>query len=279
MRKSIVPVALVMLAGMPSHSVAQQADSVWTIRGGAFDGITVPIDVARASRKGRFWRLSTVRGQRRIIGWNPSRLPAAVGFREGTGISTVDSSAFWSALRLLEQDIGMRLFEPVRIDRGADPDDVIVVDVRPAMKDDGLTLVTWGTLASVYDARIFFRSRETLLNSRVVTHEMMHALGFGHTSAWYSIMNPAPRPDSRLTAEDVAHVQYALASRAANEREDIWSRLALAVDREPRGSSGYDQCDPFTPPVRSPGACTSFPCSVPSASCGEARSTSPWPER
>ena len=270
--------ALILVAGIPASAIAQPVNSAWTIRGGPYDGATVPIDAARASRKGRFWRMSSVRGQQRIVGWNPSRLPIPVGFRGGVGVSAMDSAAFWSSLRQLEGDMGMRLFDPVTLERGEDPEDVIVVDIRPAMKEDGLTLVTWSTLGSVYDARIFFRSRETLRNTRVVTHEMMHALGFGHTSAWYSMMNPGPRFDSRLMPEDVAHAQFALASRSVNEREDMWSRLALAVEREPQGPSPSDQCDPFTPPVRSPAACTSFPCSAPSASCGEARSTAPWPE-
>ena len=277
-RAGLVAFALTLCA-WPVTAAAQPETVMWTIKGGSYGGTVVPIDMARASRKGRFLRLAAVRGQERIVGWNPSRLPIAVGFRGGLVVSSTDSVAFWSSLRQLEQDLGVRLFEPVTLEHGDDPDDVIVVDVRPMMKDDGLTLVTWSTFGSVYDARIFFRSRETLQDRRVVSHEMMHALGFGHTSAWYSMMNPAPRLDSRLTVEDVAHAQFALSSRALSEREDIWSRLALAVEREPRGSGNYGQCDPFTPPVRFPARCTSVPCSVPSASCGAARSTAPWPVR
>jgi hypothetical protein len=269
---------LASIALVPATVVAQvrPVDSVWTIRGGPYDGMNVSIDVSRASRKGKFWRLTSISGRPRIVGWNPSRLPIAVGFRGGLNVSESDSSAFWSALRAIEHDMGMRLFYPVALQPGDDPEDVVVVDIKPMVRDDGVTLVTWNAHGSVYDSRVFLRSRATMHNERVVIHEMMHALGFGHTSAWYSVMNPAARIDSRLSIEDVAHAQLAFASRVTSEREDMWARLALAATRE--FSLTYSQCEEL-PPVRSPEECTSFLCSVPSTSCTAARSTGPWPER
>ncbi len=260
------------------HAAAQGrvADSSWTIKGGPYDGTVVPIDLGRASRRGKFWRLTSVAGKARIVGWNPSRLPIAVGFRPGLVVGGSDSAAFWSSLRQIEADMGMRLFYPVSLERGQDPEDVIIVDIRPMVKDDGVTLVTWTAQGSVYDARVFLRSRATMHNERVVVHEMMHALGFGHTSAWYSAMNPGVRLESRLSLEDVAHAQLALASRQASEREDMWVRLAQAATRE--FSLTYSQCEEL-PPVRSREECTSFPCSAPSTSCAGVRSTGPWPER
>jgi hypothetical protein len=221
-----VTVALAADAG------AQRVDSAWTIRGGSYDGVTVPIDVGAASRQGRFWRLSSVRGERRIVGWNPSRLPVAVAFRRGAGVTANDSTAFWNILRQLEADIGMRLFEPVTLAAGDDPDDVIVADVKPMIADAGLTLVTWSTYGSIYDSRIYLGSRVMMHNERVVSHEMLHALGFGHTRAWHSLMNPAPSLESRVTREDVAYIQAALASRSVNERDDRLSTLVLAALRD-----------------------------------------------
>ena len=258
----------------------QGIDSTWTIRGGSYAGESVAIDRSAATRTGsRFWRLSVLRGEPRIIGWNPSRLPAAVAFRAGARIGDEDSTAFWTTLRRMEADLGMRLFEPVTLAIGSDPDDVIVVDVKPMASDEGVTLVTWGAHGSLYDARVFLRSRATLHNERVVTHEMMHALGFGHTVSWNSVMNPVLAFGGRLTREDVAYAQMALASRGVSERSDMWDRLALAVSREPRAPLDDGFCGLFSPPVRFPEACTSFPCSQPSASCTTARSTAPSPER
>lgn len=126
----------------------------------------------------------------------------------------------------------MRLFEPASLIPDSDPDDLIVVDTKPMASAEGLTLVTWGYGGSLYDARVYVRAAETLRNPRVVTHEMMHALGFGHTAAWTSVMNGYGGGGRGLTAEDVAYAQFALHSRAATEREDMWARLALAVERE-----------------------------------------------
>ena len=275
----ITPAAVAFAALMPDGLGAQPFDSSWTIRGGTYDGEVVAIDAASATRAGRFWRLSTLHGQRRIVGWNPSHLPVSVAFRAGLNISSGDSSAFWSTLHQIEADMGMRLFEPVRLAPGDDPDDAIIVDLRPMVSDDGLTLITWSAHGSVYDARIFLRSPATLRNERVVAHEMMHALGFGHTRVWSSIMNPQPYATPRLTREDVAYAQHAIASRAFNEREDMWSRLALAMERGAVATPSPGDCNPYDAPVRFPAECTSFPCSRPSASCEAGRNTGPWPER
>jgi hypothetical protein len=202
-----------------------------------------------------------------------------VAFHPGSEISMADSSAFWTTVRQLEADAGMHLFEPAVLEAGGDPEDVIVVAIRSGSRSDGLTLVTWDGFGSLYDARVFLRSRTAFHDRRIVTHEMMHALGFGHTTAWASVMTPSYDQVARLTAHDVADVQAAVASRAAAEREDMWSRLALAVSREPESFNGYDMCEPFTLPVRFPGECTFFPCSAPSASCGAARNTGPLPGR
>jgi hypothetical protein len=153
--------------------------------------------------------------------------------------------AFWKILRGMEQDLGMHLFEPATISVTDDPEDLIVVGRRSMTADDGLTLVTWSNDGSVYDARVFFRSSDVFRDERVVQHEMMHALGFGHTSAWPSIMNVGPGI-RRLSPEDVAYAQVALQSRAESERVDMWDRIALAVERstpEAGGRSGYEPCD------------------------------------
>lgn len=234
MRMPTFVVALGLAAVMSAPTLgahAQADDSLWTIRGGSYHGVTIPVDRSIAALEGRFWRLTNVRGERRVVGWNPSRLPAAVAFRRNARVTSPDSAAFWSILRTLEADIGMRLFKPATLTGDDDPDDVIVVDVRPMSAGPGLTLVTWSTFGSIYDARVFVGSHATLRNERVVAHEMMHALGFGHTSAWFSLMNPAAAFAGRVTAEDVAYIQAALASRSVNERGDMLSGLVRAALR------------------------------------------------
>ncbi|MEO8575288.1 MAG: hypothetical protein ABI556_01245 [Gemmatimonadales bacterium] len=188
--------------------------------------------------------MSDIGGQKRIVGWNPSRLPARVAFRQGRGISESDSVSFWQILEHMQQDMGMRLFEPASLSADSDPDDLIVVDTKPLTSAEGLTLVTWSSGGTLYDARVYLRAPETLRDARVVTHEMMHALGFGHTAAWLSVMNGYGGGAKGLTPEDVAYAQVALESRASSEREEMWVRLALAVEREPREAvkSGTAAC-------------------------------------
>lgn len=228
-------------AGIPL--VAEGQDSVWTIRGGTYTGETVVIDRRKATRRGsHFWRISTIRNDARIVGWNPSRLPAPVGLR--ARVSEADSVAFWEILRQMETDMGMRLFEPFTLGRDTDPYDVIVVDLQNMAGEDGVTLITWSGSGAPYDARVNLRSLATLRHPGIVTHEMMHALGFGHTSAWSSVMNPHGT-SNRLTRDDVAYAQAAFEARAESERVDMWERLALEVERElgaSRASDGYPDC-------------------------------------
>jgi hypothetical protein len=172
----------------------------------------------------------TSRDDKRVVGWNPSRFPIGVAFKPGSGISPEDSIAFWRTLGQMEADLGVTIFSPATITDGDDPDDVIVVGIKTMAGDDGVTFVTWSGNGTLYDARVFFRTPSKLREQGVVTHEMMHALGFGHTSDAGSIMNANPTAE-RLSPRDVAYVQLALQSRSDGEMSDIWERLALSVER------------------------------------------------
>jgi hypothetical protein len=241
--KQVVAIAAAFLFAGPLG--AQRADSTWTIRAGAYAEREVRLDPVLAARKGSaFLKLSKLEGERRYVGWNPSKLPARVAFRPGKGITGEDSAAFWAILDRMESDVGMNLFEPADISSGSDPDDVVVVETRHMPGDDGRTFLTWSNDGGVYDVRVYFRSAALLHSERIVTHEMMHALGFGHTSQWTSVMNVSSGAPASLTVEDVAYAQFAFYSRAANEREDMWERLALANDREPRSArhAPYEGC-------------------------------------
>ena len=216
---------------VPAVVSGQERDTSVTIESGTYAGTVVPIAKGSATRRGsRLWRL-TSREDRRVVGWNPSRFPVGVAFRPGGGVTPDDSIAFWRTLGRMETDLGLAIFAPATISVDDDPDDVIVVGTRQMPGDDGITLVTWSSNGLLYDARVYFRSPAKLHDERVVTHEMMHALGFGHTSDAGSIMNASPLSD-RLSPRDVAYVQLALQSRSDGEMADIWERLALSVERE-----------------------------------------------
>ncbi len=217
---------------------AQATDTAYTISAGTYSGTTIQVQRAAGLRRGSgFWRVAP-KTDGRLVGWNPSRLPVGVAFMQGRGIDADDSVAFWKIVRGMEQDLGMHLFEPATVAGSDDPNDIVLIGIEPMRGDDGVTYVTWSNDGSVYDPRVFFRSREVFHDERVVQHEMMHALGFGHTSAWLSIMNVSPGA-RQLSAEDVAYAQVALESRAETERVDMWDRIASAVEHSsgPGGGS------------------------------------------
>ena len=265
---------------VPENRVVR--DSVWDIVLGTYAGIRVPIesDVTHSGRPAAqsFLRAAGRDGNGRLVGWNPTRLPIAVAFRRSgsEAIDEGDSAAFWTILAQLEADVGMRLFVPSTMKAGDDPVDAILVAVKATAGDGGMTLITWTSGGDVYDARVFLRDRKTLHNPAVVTHEMVHALGFGHTTAWQSVMNPSSGHNNRLTVIDVAHVQLGLTSRVSAQRQDITRKLSLALERDPTHTIGpragcryagdphavsadYDVLAGF----KSPAACNFCLCSVP----------------
>ena len=74
------------------------------------------------------------------------------------------------------------------------------------------------------------------LGSYLVQHELMHALGFGHTCAWHSVLAeahhcPAMQATS-VTPSDVAYLELLYALRTAGV--NIGASLAAAL----RGASG-----------------------------------------
>jgi hypothetical protein len=221
---------------------AQEGYRIWLIERGTYAGMSIPVrsDVALGAGRNteHFWRAVTGAGSDGgVVGWNSDRYPIPVALRHGASserISAADSVAFWSVLEQMSADLGMVVFTPVTIDNAADPVDTIVVDVRFMPVTDGLSRTTWMPSGEVFDVRVTFQSAEVLHDGHVVTHEMMHALGFGHTRAWSSVLNPgeSSRP-SRLTPEDVAYTEAGMELQGKGQRAELRRRIALAIEREP----------------------------------------------
>ena len=199
---------------------------VWTVTSGSFQGERVDVSAvaatARAEDGTRFWRLQRVLPLATWagVGWPADQLPVAVTFRrnEGDGsISPADSDGFWRGARTLERELGMSLFEPSSPQPGDDEAErpVIQVLVDPSINTAGYTFASWNGEGVVGSAEVRVRSSALLRDEDVVVHELMHALGFGHTSSWPSIMSNAPGRADRLTASDVAHAQLLFRLRSA----------------------------------------------------------------
>jgi len=193
----------------------------WRIRGGPFDGREVAIDPARATlgygEGTGYWRL-TRRGRwpGRAVTWVSDSFPVRVAFRHERGdpyISPSDSVRFWEMAANLERLLARKLFRPAsfeEVDAGADG---IFVTVNRRMAAAGKTFITYDGDGRIYEALVTVSQNAFLGQSRVAMHEMLHAIGFGHTGAWSSVMGPNAAGVESPSAEDVAYAQlfYAIA--------------------------------------------------------------------
>jgi hypothetical protein len=197
----------------------------WRIRGGPFDAREVPIDPTRATARfgdgPGYWRLSRHSG--RGVSWVSDSFPIRVAFRHTPGdpfISPNDSVRFWDLATSLERLLGRNLFRPAsfeEVDAGADG---IFVTVNRRMAAAGKTYITYDATGRIYEALLTVSQHAYLGESRVAMHELLHAIGFGHTGGWPSIMGPNAAGVELPTAEDVAYAQlfYAI-TRIQRDRE------------------------------------------------------------
>jgi hypothetical protein len=190
----------------------------WRIDAGTYSGQEIAIDAARALRRSGgsagFWRVAPVSGRapRRILGWPESAFPLRIAFNRGRASDRIvadDSVAFWAIAEQMQRDLGARVFAPAEMPPDGRPTDLVPVEIASA-SSEGHTFVSWSEAGNAYDGVLTFRQAATLRNPHVVTHELLHLLGFGHTSAWPTVAGPTAGPVSRLTPQDVAHAQVAM---------------------------------------------------------------------
>jgi hypothetical protein len=208
--------------------------TTWRIPAGTYAGRDVVIDAAKAmQRTGRtpaFWRLVPLSGlaPRRLMGWAESDLPIHIGFNRARSVEPVsasDSAAFWSSARQMERDLGMQFFAPAEM---RDTASVHVVPVEIGVQgSEGHTFIASGAAGNADDGVVLFRHSGTLHDAHVVTHELLHLIGFGHTDAWPTVSLPAGGTETRLTAHDVAYVQ--LAYRLRRFQRETGARPGLPI--------------------------------------------------
>ena len=198
----------------------------WRIAAGRYAGRVVDVDPALALTPpcegcGAFWKTGWTRdGAPWLQAWHPAAFPLGLAFDRAWSRpagAAPDSAAFWRVVEAMEDAFGQDLFRPVRPGAVARADDDVVVAIDPALSSAGFTSVL-GQRDRLGFASIRFR-RVRPGDDALVTYELMHALGLGHTCAWRSIAADLRRcralRSSVPTPEDVAYTQLLSRIRAA----------------------------------------------------------------
>lgn len=222
----------------------------WEIPAGSYAGTRVEIDPRRATARpcdlcGGFYRAplgdSLPDRAPGIPVWPDSAFPlkTAIDPEMGPRISARDSVAFWRHAGELEAAFGRDLFQAASIREVLEPEDEdphgpLLVSIDPTLRTSG-----WGSSAAqagdLLAAAVMFRSAADFdrFDARgLVAHELMHALGFGHTCSWRSVVADRRCPGMRspvATAEDVAHAQVLWRIRALERRLGIHRTVESAL--------------------------------------------------
>lgn len=207
----------------------------WRIEAGSYAGTEVAIDpgdaIARLRDGSRFWRFargSAAGGLTRPVGWAPHRLPLPVALDVRGVEGAVDSAAFWAAARQLERDWGAPLFVPAdRADARRDDWIGITVEIDPRVPAAGYTTTSADGEGELGSAEVAFRTRTFGRDAGIVTHELLHALGIGHTERQESVMRSGGSILGRASAEDVAYGRLLYAVRAVRARG---AQFGIAAD-------------------------------------------------
>lgn len=253
----------------------------WTIYAGTLAGTVVDVDLRGATAKAcgscsAFYR--SVQGDSLpgpppgIPTWPERAYPLRVAFDRihGHRITPGDSVVFWRITRGLEEFLGRPLWRPARLEEVLEPVDEdprgsVLIFVDPSLRSTGLgsSAAQGGDImaSAVHFQRASLWSEPS--GTALVSHEMVHALGFGHTCSWRSVVAdydrcrglsaPAPTPT------DVAHIQLLWRIRAMERTLGVSTTIsgALAGERvrsqlQPRPQPQLPVAPPVPLPVTVP---------------------------
>ena len=220
----------------------------WTPTAGTYTGTTIDVNpvaafeppaAATGENYDGFWPGAFLSG---IKVFGSSLLPAKLAFdrpRSSAPITEADSAAFWSIVRTMEEDLGRPLFVPARIEDlaldndGKSPGAVIVRIDATLSTYQGYANWWWMGNGTVYAGVVRLGSAAAFAHSGLVTHELLHTLGFKHSCSWPTVMGSYGCPmASRLSAQDVAHAQLAFAMREIEGSSSGTNALAAALNAQ-----------------------------------------------
>jgi hypothetical protein len=153
--------------------------------------------------------------------WTHGAAPVPVAFDRAhstASITAADSVAFWAATARMTDDLGWEVFRPVAvtsigpIDARGTAAGAVVVVVDGSLAPGAESIDRYEGPLGLSAVRVRLPRESDLLSRGVVTHVMFHALGFGHTCAWPSVMGGygCAAVDS-ITAQDA--IGWALADQ------------------------------------------------------------------
>jgi hypothetical protein len=250
--RTVLPALLRVAGRQPaqSHGIVLVPNS-WTIQGGTYAGTAVPISVDAAFRPpcstpgdtncDGFYPIDWVRG---IKLWQSSMYPVRLAFDRANShesISAADSVAFWGIVSTMNADMGMQLFRPAQagaLTFAADgrPNDTLVVirvDTTLSGAFSAWTSWWWNAADDLIGGMVRSRSVSHMRSAGLMTHELLHTLGFKHSCAWITVMGGYGCSSAqRLTATDVAHAQVAHAVRDRQRAIGATHGLVAALQGE-----------------------------------------------
>lgn len=228
----------------------------WIVQRGVHAGATRVLDLVKAVSTDvpntHFLNGFAV-GQRRVAAWPLSALPITVGFDTSGGAprwTAQDSAFFWSSVAELNGEFGREVFRAVSL---VESPLVGSIGVRIDRENQGPRGVLFnrcdvpsrlcvGRAGQVWMGRGFsYPGVFADANRRLVKHELLHALGFGHGCYWQSLMiltslsciHVTELPTG-ITADDVAYVEMMFQLATALETRPA----AWAIDEAVRATLG-----------------------------------------
>lgn len=220
----------------------------WTPPAGTYAATTVDVNpvgafepppTATGENYDGFWPGAWLSG---IKVFGAHLLPARLAFdRPGSDapITEADSVAFWAIVRDMEADLGRPLFVPASIgELTLDQDGKSAGAVIVRIDDDlstyqGYANWWWMGGGIVYAGVVRLGSSAAFAHSGLVTHELLHTLGFKHSCSWPTVMGGyGCTLQPRLSPQDVAHAQLAFAMRDTESSYGAANALAAALNAQ-----------------------------------------------
>jgi hypothetical protein len=203
----------------------------WTIDRGTYTGTTIDLSPDAAFRApcpdmsdincDGFYPRAWTTGLKL---WPAAAMPIPLAFDSELStdaITAADSAGFWRIVERMHLDFGSPLFRPARYEELTRIDDgravgAVLVRIDNTLKGFGAWANWWWDDAGFILAGVVRPRSTTLLHDLpLMTHELLHTLGFKHTCSWPTVMGGyGCSSHEGLSPTDVAHAHAALAVRA-----------------------------------------------------------------